>query len=296
MVRTDTAEALEKTLQLRDGRTLGYAEYGDPSGKALFYFGASRLEARFLAEQAKHAGIRLIGLDRPGMGLSRFKEGRRLLDWPADVVEVADRLQIDRFAVVGVSGGGPYALACAYAIPDRLTACGMVSGVGPLVVYLFQRFPWLLIPLIWIMGRFFRDEAQARKSLTWFTRSWPEPDRQSLALPEIRAIIAASQAEAFRQGARGLTYDILLIEGRSWGFQLEEIAFPALYLWHGELDKDTPIAMGRAVADQLAQCKAVYYSGEGHISLIVNHREEIVRTLMSEDAHCSARLNGQERR
>ena len=292
MLRTDSLETLDKTLQLSDGRTLGYAEYGNPSGKALFYFGASRLEARFLAEQAKQAGIRLIGIDRPGMGLSHFKAGRHLLDWPEDVVELADCLQIDHFAVVGMSGGGPYALACAYKIPDRLTACGMVSGVGPLAVFLFQRLPWLLTPMIGVMGRFFRDEAHASKSLTWFTRSWPEPDRQSLALPEIRAIIAASQAEAFRQGARGLTYDIRLLEGRPWGFQLEEIAFPTLYLWHGERDTDTPIAMGRAVAERLAHCEATYYAGEGHISLIVNHRQEIVTTLMSEDTHFSVTTDG----
>ena len=292
MSSTDSVEALDKTLQLCDGRTLGYTEYGNPSGKALFYFGASRLEARLLAEQAAQAGIRLIGADRPGMGLSRFKAGRHLLDWPDDVVELADSLQIDHFAVVGNSGGGPYALACAYKIPDRLTACGIVSGVGPLAVFLFQRLPWLLTPMIGVMGHFFRDEEHARKSLTWFTRSWPEPDRQSLALPEIRAIIAASRAEAFRQGARGLTYDILLIEGRPWGFKLEDIAFPTLYLWHGELDKDTPIAMGRAVAERLAQCKATYYPGEGHISLIVNHREEIVTTFMSEDSHFSLITDG----
>ena len=243
MLRADPGETLDQTIHLRDGRTLGYADYGQARGKALFYFGASRLEAKFLAEPAKQAGIRLIGMDRPGMGLSGFQAGRHLLDWPDDVVELANHLGIDRFAVVGFSGGGPYALACAYKIPDRLTACGMASGVGPLAMFLFQRLPWLLTPMIGVMGHFFRDEVHASKALPWFTRSWPEPDRHSLALPEIHALIAASQAEAFRQGARELTYDILLIEGRPWGFKLEEIAFPTMYLWHGEQDKDTPIAM-----------------------------------------------------
>jgi pimeloyl-ACP methyl ester carboxylesterase len=290
MSNTDSVEALDTTIQLHDGRTLGYAEYGQSRGKALFYFGASRLEARFLAEQAKHLGIRLIGLDRPGMGLSRFQAGRRLLDWLDDVVEVADRLQIDRFAVVGVSGGGPYALACAYQIPERLTACGTVSGVGPVRVRFYQRFPWLLIPLMWVMGRFFRDEARARKSLRRFTGSWPEPDRQSLLLPEISDLWAASMAEAFRQGARGLTYDTLLGEGRPWGFKLEDIAFPSVYLWHGEFDQDVPIAMGRAVARQLPHCQATFYPGEGHLSVLVNHREEIVTALMTE----APRRSGEE--
>ncbi len=86
MVRTDLVETRDHTIHLHDGRTLGYAEYGVPEGKAVFYFGASRLEARFLAEQATQAGVRLIGIDRPGMGLSSFQAGRQLLDWSADVV------------------------------------------------------------------------------------------------------------------------------------------------------------------------------------------------------------------
>ncbi len=119
----DSVSATDKTIQLHDGRTLGYAEYGIAERKALFYFHGhpgARLEARFLAEQAEQAGVRLIGVDRPGMGLSTFKANRRLLDWPDDVVELADRLRLNRFAVVGFSGGGPYALACAYKIPHLI--------------------------------------------------------------------------------------------------------------------------------------------------------------------------------
>jgi pimeloyl-ACP methyl ester carboxylesterase len=283
MSRTDPVEAINTTMRLRDGRTLAYTEYGTSSEKVLFYFhgGAdSRLEARLLTEQAKHAGIRLIGIDRPGMGLSRFKAGRRLLDWPDDVVELADHLRIDRFAVVGVSGGGPYALACAYKIPDRLTACGVVAGewhTYHFFSFLTKFLPWLLIPIV---GLFFQNEERARKSLLRFTQQWPEPDRNNLALPEISDLFVASIVEAFRQGAKGPAYDGMVVR-RPWGFKLEEIAFPALYLWHGELDRDVPVAMGRAVAERLAQCKATYYPHDGHISLIVHHREEIVTTLMS---------------
>jgi pimeloyl-ACP methyl ester carboxylesterase len=187
----------------------------------------------------------------------------------------------DHFSVVGLSGGGPYALACAYKIPDRLTTCGVVSGVGPVHVFFFQRFPLLLIPLMWMMGQFFRDEEHARESLTRFTGGWPESDRKSRANSEISAILAASMAESFRQGARGLTYDTLVGEGRPWGFKLEDITFPTIYLWHGEQDKDVPIAMGRAVAGRLPQCQATYYPGEGHVSVIVNHRKEIVTALSS---------------
>lgn len=283
MSTADPIGASDKTIQLGDGRTLGYAEYGDSEGKCLFYFhgGAdSRLEAGLLADQTAQAGIRLIGIDRPGMGKSDFKASRRLLDLPDDVVELAEHLRIDRFAVVGASGGGPYALACAYKIPERLTACGIVAGEwhpNTFSTHLSQWLPWLLMP---IMRRFFRDKERATASLLRFTQNWPEPDRKCLAHPDVSGILAASIVAAFRQGARGPAYDGMLVR-RAWGFRLEEIDFPSLYLWHGELDPDVPVMIGRAIARNLPQCKAAFYPQEGHISLIVNHREEIVATLLS---------------
>lgn len=284
MSSVDSIAATDKTLQLRDGRTLGYTEYGSSEGKSLFYFHGhpgSRFEARFLAGQAAHVGVRLIGIDRPGMGLSSFKAGRCLLDWPDDVVELADSLHINRFAVVGFSGGGPYALACAYKIPNRLTACGIVSGVGPsgrLLSFLSLWLPWLLLP---ITRRLFRYEDQARTSLRRLARRWVEPDRKALTLPGVSETMAASLVEALRQGAKGAAYDGMVL-GHPWGFELEAIAFARLYLWHGERDSQLSVAMARALAERLGQCQATYYPGEGHISVIVNHQQEIVVRLISE--------------
>jgi len=273
----------DSTLQLHDGRLLGYAEYGAPAEKALFYFHGhpgSRAEAKFLADEAARANIRLVGVDRPGMGLSSFKGGRRLLDWPDDLLELADSLHIGRFSVIGFSGGGPYALACAYKIPHRLTACGIVAGVGhinPWLAFLSQWLPWLLLPMA---KRFFQDEDRARQSLVRFAQNRPEPDRKSLQVPGIRELMAESLVQALRQGTRGPAYDGAML-GRSWGFKLDDIAFPALYLWHGELDQEVSVTAGRAVAARLGHCQATYYPSDGHISLIVNHREEIVRTLIT---------------
>jgi len=281
MNKVITSSPNDKTIQLRDGRTLGYREYGSPQGKALFYFHGhpgSRLEARFLAEAAAQHGVRLIGIDRPGMGLSSFQKGRHILDWPDDVVELADKLQIEHFAIVGYSGGGPYALACAYKIPQGLTACGIIAGVGhisPFLSFLSQWLPWLMLP---ITRRFFQDEEQARKTLVRFAGRWVEPDRQSFLQPGIKELMAASLVEAQHQGTRGSAYDGALL-GRSWGFRFEDIKFPSTVLWHGELDTQIPIAIGKAMANSIPQCKASYYPDEGHISLIVNHAEEIVRTL-----------------
>jgi pimeloyl-ACP methyl ester carboxylesterase len=282
MSSVDSIAATAQTLQLRDGRRLGYADYGISEGKVLFYFHGhpgSRREARFLAGAAAQAGVRLIGIDRPGMGLSTFKAGRGLLDWPDDVVELADTLHLGRFSVVGFSGGGPYALACAYKLPHRLIACGVVSGVGHvscLLSSLSQWLPWLLLPMT---RRFFRDEIHAQQALARFSGRWAEPDRKSLLQAGIKELLAASLVEALRQGTRGAAYDGALL-GRSWGFKLEEIRFPNTYLWHGELDKEISIVTVRALAERIPQCKATYYASEGHISVIVNHQEEIVTSLI----------------
>ncbi len=281
MDKAFSANANSQTLRLRNGRALGYVECGLPGGKPLFYFHGhpgSRYEARFLAKPALQAGVRLIGIDRPGLGLSDFQPGRRLLDWPDDVVELAERLQIDRFAIVGFSGGGPYVLGFAYRFPQRLTACGIVAGVGrlnPVLALLSQSVPWLMLPIV---RRSFRDEAQAQQSLVRFARNWVEPDRKSLLQPGIKELMAASLVEALRPGSRGAAYDGVLL-GRSWGFRLEDITFPLIHLWHGQLDQEVPVASARAVAERLAHCQATFVPEEGHISLIVNHGYDIVQAL-----------------
>jgi pimeloyl-ACP methyl ester carboxylesterase len=163
-----------RVLTLPDGRNLGYAEFGDPNGAPCLYFHftpGSRLEPVALFSGTRRTwlqGIRLIGVDRPGFGLSDPQPGRTLLDWPDDITALADHLGIERFAVLGASGGGGYALACAYALPQRLTAALVVSGLGPLdrpdakagmawmnrLLYgLSGRAPLLLQALSWAMFR-----------------------------------------------------------------------------------------------------------------------------------------------
>ena len=111
----------DQVLQLKDGRKLGYAEYGDLSGKPMFHFHGhpgSRLEGKLFGEKPKEHGVHVISVDRPGIGLSDFLPKRTLLDWPDDIIELADHLGLSKFVVEGMSGGGPYAVACAYKIPE----------------------------------------------------------------------------------------------------------------------------------------------------------------------------------
>ena len=122
------------TLRLRDGRVLGWAQFGDPEGIPLLYFHGqpgSRLGGAMLAAAGSRHGVRVIAPDRPGYGLSDFKPGRALLDWADDVTELTEALKLPLFAVAGLSSGGPYVSVCAHNIPERLTCAIIVSGNAP---------------------------------------------------------------------------------------------------------------------------------------------------------------------
>src|SRR5215210_2245818 len=121
----------DRVVLLADGRRLGYAEYGDSLGQPVMFFhglGTSRLVCPPDEAAARKLGVRLIAVDRPGIGISDPLSGRSLLDWPRDVAQLADQLGIERFSVVGWSGGGPYAAACGHSLAHRVLAVGMVSA------------------------------------------------------------------------------------------------------------------------------------------------------------------------
>ncbi len=297
MSTLDSSTLTERTIRLPDGRALGYAEFGDPKGQPVFHFHgwpSSRREAQLFHEPAARAGIRLIGVDRPGIGLSDFQPGRRILDWPDDVVALADALEIESFAVQGLSGGGPYAAACAYKIPDRLTACGIVAGLGPLALgteglaasaraffFVAGRLPWLLRPLLWLMmGRFAQDQRKVQELVPKLAQKSAEQDRDALLDPDLKKLLAAGLMGAFRQGTRGPAQEYELY-ARPWGFELEEVSFDKVHLWHGERDANVPVSMGRAVAERIPNCQAILYPDEAHLTLVLNHSEQIITALVS---------------
>jgi pimeloyl-ACP methyl ester carboxylesterase len=125
----------ESELRLRDGRRLAYCEYGAAGGVPVFFFHGwpgSRLDFAPNHESAASAGVRVVSVDRPGIGGSDPQPDRQVLDWPTDLGALADALELTRFAVLGFSFGGPYARACAYALPDRVITAGLVSCLGPI--------------------------------------------------------------------------------------------------------------------------------------------------------------------
>jgi pimeloyl-ACP methyl ester carboxylesterase len=280
----------DNQVKLRDGRCLGYAEFGDPHGKPVLFFHGypgSRWDGAETGHAAERVGVRLIAPDRPGMGLSDYQPKRRLLDWPTDVVELADALGLDDFAVIGYSGGGPHALACAFQLGTRLIAVGVISGVGPLTepgaldgmvknnIRLFQmarRTPWLL-RLIFSLNRRMDTLKLMRAALP----QMPAVDQAVMRQPDVLEGIAKDYGEAFRQGARGAVHEGALFAS-DWGFKLSEVTRP-VQLWHGEQDINAPVAMGRFQAHHLPNCQPTFYPADGHISIIVNHAAEILMAL-----------------
>ena len=282
------------TLRRPDGRTLGYAEFGAPSGTpvvSVHGYGDSRLTRHPDDFLAANLGVRLITFDRPGIGLSDYRAARSVLDWADDVAILADHLGLSRFAVLGWSGGGPHALACAYRFPDRLTAVGVVAGFAPFdrpraadgmredmrkFLPILRRLPWLSRLLTSSLPRDYRKDPAAAFEKQ-FGHGLPEADRQALEEPSIRANLLAGAVEAVRQGSRGLATDMQLFLARPWGFRPEEIR-TAVHLWYGDADTLVPLQMGQYLAQTIPSSHLTVCPGEGHM-IFYRHWADIVGTL-----------------
>jgi len=284
-----------REVKMRGGRTLAYAEYGSPAGQPIIYchgVPSSRVEADLVLNASTVAalGLRVIVPDRPGMGRSDYQAGRRIVDWPDDVLDLTKALGVERFAVLGSSGGAPYAAACGVRIPDRVRAVGLLGGIGPpdapgvmaslsgplKVMFRLGRFaPRLLGGLYRLNLRAMNrggDRASQRMA------AWaPEPDRKFLLRPEISRGFMACFEEACRQGPRGPVLDVGLI-ARPWGFNLTALTVP-VFLWHGEQDRNVPVKSGRYFASVIPNCRATFYPADAHLSVPLNHQDEILGAL-----------------
>jgi pimeloyl-ACP methyl ester carboxylesterase len=289
------------TIRLKDGRTLAYAECGRPDGAPLFYFHGvtgCRLErpAGIGPDVAERVGIRLLAVDRPGCGESTRQKGRRVLDWAADVGELADALRLNRFAVAGWSAGGPHALACAYAMPSRVVAVAVMGGTAPREAYrdgLGSLAPG--IRRVARMSRWAPPLASAYLRLVRRVAS-RDPDRwrEELARTVLRAApdralvagpLGAELVDIFLaatcHGVAGGVDDYRAITG-DWGFQPERIDVPVRWL-HGELDESAPVTWAQWTAERMPSAEFIIASGEGHL-----HSDERVLTLWKWVAQRSA--------
>ncbi len=281
-----------RIMDLPDGRELAWLELGDAGDPAVFVLHGSpgsRLQVSFDEGAVTAAGVSLIAVDRPGYGHSSYQRDRRLTDVASDIACLADHLHLRRFSVVGISGGGPHAAACACVLPDRVRAVGIVSGMGPLAdpgsedemmllnrvtVRLARRSGWFVLPLFALNAQMFRRWPE--QSIRATSGHAPQPDIEIMQRPEVHAAYLDSYRRASSTSALAAAQDFSLFT-RDWGFRIEDIRVP-VHLWHGEADRNVPIGHGRLLAARIPGARLHSFPGEGHL-LALGRLEEILRTV-----------------
>ena len=275
-------------VRLADGRALAAREHGNRHGLPVFYFHGfpgSRLEAGFFPSPA----LRLIAVDRPGYGRSSPAPGRTLADWPGDIAQLADHLELDRFGVLGISGGGPYAAACAHGLAGRVVAAALVCGLGPpeapgmrngrLSTLLDMGRRPMVAGAIAAVARQLLFLPGAERSITRAHRRNYEtcqidvPKERAARTEDFQQFLFNSWQEGLRHGSKGLTSDAR-VYSEAWPFALRDITVP-VGLWHGTEDRVVPVSIARHYAEHIPGIEARYGEGDGHFSIIGNSLHEI---------------------
>lgn len=278
-------------IRLPSGRRLGYAEYGNPAGPLVFYFHGtpgSRVDVSVVNDEAVAAGVRLVALERPGIGLSDYISGRQILDWPADVECAAAALGYPdtSFGVIGLSGGAPYALACVRCIPHRLTHVAVVSGHTPMnapgtyrgnqdrLIDLVTRRPRIATLGFKVAIR--QVNRNPDRFLEKISASWSAADRQMvMCRADYRATVIETIRESTRCGPTGIVSAVRLL-GSPWGFRLNELPPTSVSIWHGGCDPITPVSMGHYFHRHLAGSELMIDPSAGHLTMIKWHAAEIL--------------------
>jgi pimeloyl-ACP methyl ester carboxylesterase len=273
-----TLPRLEGTVPLPDGRRLGYAEYGDPHGTLLLWFhgspGARRQVPPAAREAADRLGLRLVCVERPGVGVSSDHAYRQLRDAPADIAVVADHLGHGRFLVLGLSGGGPYALACAHEMPERVVAVGILGGLVPTtgeeaaatdgIVALTRPFNRLLtvfrVPLGMGLWTFIRVTQPAGHYLY---RAYTHRDDKVLDDPELEAMFVDDLVTGSRRQFNAFVNDLVLV-GRPWGFRVADVRVPVRW-WHGDADPFVSLEQAQRTVTLLPDVELHVRHDESHL-------------------------------
>lgn len=276
------------SIRLADGRALAYTVFGRSDGFPVIYHHgspSSRLSAGLLADAAERARVALVSVDRPGIGGSDGHPSRRIGDWPGDLISLLDQLGYERVALLGVSVGAAYVYACCKAWPDRIAGATVISGIGPPSALTGIRPDAMRVVLRIspsLAARLFTTVAnRARSRRATFTPPGSSPaDVAALTDPAVREIWLAGMLEAYRAGPSGVVKDQTLAL-TDWGFPLDAVRVP-VRLWHGEADRIVPLAVARRVAQQLATSRLTILPGDGHLSALLNHGDEILGQLVAD--------------
>ena len=270
--------------ELGNGRSLGYAEYGDEDGRVVLWFhgtpGACRQVPPDAPDLARRRGIRLIGIERPGTGLSTSYRYTRMLEWAHDVERFLDVHDIDRFAAVGLSGGGPFVLACGHHFGLRRMAAGAVlGGIGPtrgaeaapgytrLLAPFEPVLSWVAAPVGAVVSCMLKPVASVMGSPAFDLYAnfvSPPCDRPVLKRPDMKEAFLYDITTATRTGVRALTQDLLLF-ARDWRFSLRDIDVPIRF-WHGDADRIVPLTHSVHQAALVPDSALTVVPGGGHFS------------------------------
>jgi len=275
------APRFEGTVRLRDGRGLGFAEFGPIDGRPVLWFhgtpGARRQIAPDARRLAGERSVRIVSVERPGVGESTPHLYGALVEFAEDVEQLCTALAIDRFGVVGLSGGGPYALACAHRMPERVVNVTVLGGVAPAVGRdaaeggaggLLRFFSPLLrlthSPLGGVTRGLIRLlEPFADQVVDLVAGAFPPGDQLVFADPENRQMFVEDLLLASRWQMQGLWLDTTLF-GREWGFALGDVRVP-VQLYYGDSDAIVPVAHGRHLAERIPGAVLKIRPGEGHL-------------------------------
>jgi pimeloyl-ACP methyl ester carboxylesterase len=275
---------LKHTVRAIDGRRLSSQAFGDPDGRPVFLLHGtpgSRLGPRPRSSVLHRLGVRLISFDRPGYGDSDRMAGRRVADIAADVLSIADHYDLDRFAVVGRSGGGPHALACAALLPGRVTRAAVLVGMAPHGAVGLDWFDGMAqsnVTEFTAAANGFEDIVAHTKAVANEVRAdpasllarlqadLPDPDRRVVADPGIRSMLLETYTEALRISAYGWVDDALAFCS-PWGFDPASVTVPVL-LWHGTDDVFHPASHARWLADRIPSAAVVVQAGAAHFGAL----------------------------
>lgn len=294
------------TVKLADGRRLGFAEYGAEGGDAVLWFhgtpGARHQISPEVNAIAGERNVRVITVERPGVGDSTPHLHGRILDWAGDVDQLTAHLGVDRFAIAGLSGGGPYVLACAHAFPDRVVAGAVLGGVAPTqgedradggLVALANRFrlplEWLREPLgytLWGAVKLlmpFQEQAVGA-----YLRFQPPGDQEVFQRPGMKEMFLKDISTGARKRFHAVIYDVVLFT-RDWGFSPREVRVPIRF-WHGDEDHIVPLVHGHHVASLMPDAKVFERPGESHLGALAVLDEvlDVLLDLWPDRAHAPA--------
>lgn len=261
------------TIRLRDGRILGYREHGLTAGSPVFWFPGTPSSRDFVppdADAATRRNLRIVVVERPGYGTSDPQPGRTFLDWPRDVEQLAEALGLARFVVAGFSGGGPYATACAFAMPSRVRKLVVIGAAAPFdlpgvraslpahvrpLFALAQRAPRLFAAALRLRGP---SGASLQRAML---RHLAPCDQRVLTQGDVLARQIALTEEALRQGYGAWVRELHLMT-QPWGFRLDDVRVPTELLW-GADDRTTSTVMAHTY-ERIPGARLRIFADAGH--------------------------------